>query len=112
MKKFMKKTVSLLMAGAMVILPVTMSVQANQVSNNTKIVNATTKNVFGNAKIKGDGVRIRKGPSTSATIAGTLYKGDRVQAKYQAYGDGLWWYYCKTESGIEGYIATKYIQFD
>ncbi|MDE5781420.1 MAG: SH3 domain-containing protein [Lachnospiraceae bacterium] len=112
MKKFMKKSVSLLMAGAMVFLPVSMSAQAKEVPNNTKIVNTVTEKVFGNAKIKGNGVRIRKGPGTSATVVGLLYKGDRVQADYQAYGDGKWWYHCKTQSGLEGYIAVEYLDFN
>ncbi|MDE6253674.1 MAG: SH3 domain-containing protein [Lachnospiraceae bacterium] len=112
MKKFIKKAVSLLMAGAMVIVPVSMSVQAEEVNNDTEIVNAVSQKEYGNATIKGDGVRIRKSPDTSSTVVGLLYKGDRVQTVYQAYGSGRWWYYCKTQSGLEGYIATEYLDFD
>ena len=112
MKKFIKKSVVLLMAGAMVVLPVTMSVQAKVVSNDTKIVNAVTKKAYGNATITGNGVRIRKTPSTSATILGMLYKGDRVKTGTFCHWDGRDWVYCVTESGIAGYVTTDYIKKD
>ena len=111
MKKLMK-SLSILMMSAMLILPTAISTQAEEINNDTKEVVTYAEAKFGNATINADGVRIRKGPSTSATIVGLLYKGDRVKASYQAYGDGKWFYYIETESGVKGYVVTSYLTFN
>lgn len=130
MKKLIK-TLSILMMSVMLILPAAVSTHAEEVNNDTNEVveyntngaildNSKTNPNFSklarafspNATINANGVRIRKGPSTSATIAGLLYNGDRVKAYYQAYGDGKWFYYIETESGIKGYVVTSYLTFD
>lgn len=111
MKKLIK-TLSILMMSAMMILPAAVSTQAEEVNNDTNEVVTYAKAKFGNATINADGVRIRKGPGTSATIVGLLYKGDRVKTYYQAYGDGKWFYYIETESGVKGYVVTSYLNYD
>ena len=110
MKKF-KKVVSLLMMSAMLVLPTVMPVQAEEVNNiDTKEAVVYNTNKFGNATIKGDGIRIRKEPNTndSTPILGLLYDGNRVEIITQSYSYGTFWYYIKTESGIKGFIQTRY----
>ena len=111
MKKF-KKVLSLLMMSAMLVLPMAMPVQADEIQNNTNEVETYATKKFGNASIKGDGVRIRETSSTTATILGLLYTGDRVQIINQIYSNGSWWYYIKTESGVKGFILTQYAKYD
>ena len=100
------------MMSATLILPVAMPVRAEEVKNNTTEVVTYAKAKYGNATITGDGVRIRKSPSTSATIVGLLYKDDRVQTGAFCHWDGRDWVYCVTKSGLAGYVTTDYIKKD
>lgn len=106
------KTLSILMMSAILILPVFTTVQAEEINNNTTEVVTYAKAKFGNASIKGNGIRLRKGPGTSATILGLLYDGDRIKLIHQEYTNGQWWYYIEIESGLKGYILPKYIRYD
>ncbi|MBD5135816.1 MAG: hypothetical protein HDT39_07625 [Lachnospiraceae bacterium] len=88
MKKFMKKSVSLLMAGAMVIMPITMSAQAKEIDNNTNEINASTYSTIPSgytikATITGDNVNIR---NYSGVSLGHLNKseGDVIYLKSTA----------------------------
>lgn len=110
MKKF-KKTLSLLMISAMLILPISMPVQAKKIDNNTRETVTYNTASYWNAKIIGDGVRIRRSPSTGTdTSIGLLYNGDKVHILNEASGSGLRWYYVETQSGLKGYVAAQYIQ--
>lgn len=113
---------SLLMISALFILITSVPVRAEEIAdNNTNkngIVETAAASSFSTkAKITGDGVRIRKTPSYSGTVLGMLYKGDKVKVDVvrTAYpvinGSMTTWYYCKTESGIVGYIYGSYVQF-
>lgn len=111
MKNF-KRTLSLLLMSAMLILPISVPAHAKEIDNYTKETVTYETASYYNAKITGDGVRIRKSPSTASDSSiGLLYKGDKVHIFYEAYGSGLRWYYVETQSGIKGYVAAQYVQY-
>lgn len=87
------------MAGAMAILPVTMSAQAKGTEVNS------VNSIYSRGTINADGVRVRSTPSTSGTVIGLLYKGDIVEV-LSTTGS---WSYCQTVSGVRGYILSRYI---
>lgn len=114
MKKLIK-TLSILMMSAMLILPAAVSTQAEEVNNNTKeVVEYSTR---ATKTIKGNGVYLRKGPSTSSASLGQLNYGDTVDTSSVVYdASGRKWYRCKVIStksgkldGLEGYVAAQYI---
>ena len=110
--KNLKRIVPLVMAGAMLVSPVSISAQAKETDNTIGI--QTLAKVYGNAKIKGNGVRVRQSPSESGTIVGQLYNGDRVQANGSVVvsASGRKWRYCVSASGLVGFVADEYIQMD
>ena len=110
MKNF-KRTLSLLMMSAMLILPISMPVQAEEIDNYTKEIITYNTASYWNAKITGDGVRIRKGASLSTDVLGHLYTGDKVHVFFETDGSGLRWCYIETQSGITGYVAAQYVQY-
>lgn len=98
MKRFIKKSVLLLVAGAMTVIPVTMpaQVQAKEVG---------IQSVYSYGVITANGVKMRSTPSSSGTALALLDKGERVQIISVSSG----WCYCQTTSGIRGYVASQYV---
>lgn len=63
-------------------------------------------------QVTGDGVRVRSKPSTSASVVGLLYRGDRVQynPEYSTVtADGYVWVPIFNGS-VTGWVADSYIQ--
>ncbi len=110
MKKLVK-TLSILMMSAILILPVSMPVQAEEIDNDTNESVTYDIAAYWNAKITGDGVNIRYGASLSTAVLGQLYTGDLVHVFYETDGSGLRWCYIRTHSGITGYVAAQYVQY-
>jgi hypothetical protein len=51
-------------------------------------------------------LNVREGPRTDAEVAGKLSEGDVVCLTRPAlFGDEFRWWYARSESGIEGYVA-------
>ncbi len=61
------------------------------------------------AEITGNGVRIRKTASTSATVLGLLYKGDVVTVHRLFTNSSGNWAYITSSKGIVGYISATYV---
>ena len=118
MKKF-KKVLSLLMMSAMLVLPMAMPVQAEEVDNNAKdnVVSAVTARASytSPATITGNNVALRSAPSLNASIKLYLQKGNSVHVdknNLEQSSDGKWWYPCKyTKNGnvYYGYVAAQYV---
>ncbi|MBD5136389.1 MAG: SH3 domain-containing protein [Lachnospiraceae bacterium] len=114
MKKIIKKSVVLLMAGAMVILPVTVSVQAKEVNNDTKEAVEYSTRATRNGTINANNVNLRSGPSMTSKILGQLNKN--VKVKVTSTVTDIYarvWCYCEVLSGpnegLKGYVAEQYI---
>lgn len=62
-------------------------------------------------RITGNGVRIRKTPSTSAEIKGLLYKGDLVTGYETTIKEGYEWMKVESQTtGIIGWVVTSYVE--
>ena len=121
MKKF-KKTVSLIMMSAILVLPTVMPVQAEEIQNTEEVgvvVAAVNKSDFETpAKITGDGVRLRKTPGMDGVILESMEKGEKVlvdtnKSVYVAdQGHLVKWYYCyRTKTKTVGYVYESYVRF-
>ncbi|MDE5781619.1 MAG: SH3 domain-containing protein [Lachnospiraceae bacterium] len=111
MKKFIKKSVSLLMAGAMVVMPASMSVQAKEANNNTtSIATARAYSYTSPALIKGNNVNLRSDKSTSSPSYCQLNNNTSVfvDKNNAEYANGYWWYPCKY-GNLCGFVAAQYI---
>lgn len=64
----------------------------------------------GNASIEGNGVRLRKKPSTSATILELMYLGEPVLVNFDKSRGHVSWYYIKRmKTGTWGWVKRQYI---
>ena len=113
MKKF-KRSLSLLMMSAMLILPISLPAQAKEIDNYTKESVTYNTAKYGNATIIANNVNIRKGPGTSYASLGQLNYGDRIKLSTSIVHDasGRVWQSCYTESGLFGFVALNYVQKD
>ena len=113
MKKF-KRTFSLLMMSAMLILPISIPAQAKEIDNYTKQSVAFNTAKYGNATIIANNVNIRRGPGTSYASLGQLNDGDRIKLSTSIVHDasGRVWQSCYTKSGLYGYVALDYVRKD
>ena len=66
----------------------------------------------GYATVNGNGVRVRSKASTSGTIKGLLYKGDRVFV-YKSYttSDGIWCDIERLSDGLTGFVKRDYLTY-
>lgn len=102
------------MAGAMVILPAAMSVQAEEVNNDTKEVVEYSTRATRNGTVNADNVYLRSGPSMTSKKLGQLNKDDKV--KITSTVTDIYareWYYCEVLSGqntgLKGYVYAQYV---
>lgn len=72
---------------------------------------ASSNYAGGNASVTGDGVRLRKSPSKSATILELMYKGEPVLINYtkSSKGKGSWYYVKRIKTGTWGWVDRNYI---
>ena len=64
----------------------------------------------GNASVAGDGIRLRKSPSKSATILELMYRGEPVLINYtKSSGKGSWFYVKRMKTGTWGWAYRQYI---
>ncbi len=84
-------------------------IQSNSIS--MTVAKASNNYPDGNASVTGDGVRLRKSPSKSATILELMYKGESVLINYtkSGKGKGVWYYVKRMKTGTWGWVSTKYI---
>lgn len=65
------------------------------------------------AYVKGNGVRLRKSPSTSATINGLLYESKKdwvlLNDNYSLNENYIWWEVADSSIGFPGWIVNDYI---
>lgn len=115
MKKF-EKTMFLLMTSVIVILSISMSVQAKEVtdsiSNNvTSITPRIDINYPTPALIKDSNVPLREEPDLSSEVLQTLQQGYFVQINTEdaIEVDGIKWYPCKY-GYVCGYVNAQYVR--
>lgn len=71
---------------------------------------ASSNYAGGNASVMGDGVRLRKSPSKTATILELMYKGEPVLINYTKSSKSKGWYYVKRiKTGTWGWVDKNYI---
>lgn len=77
-------------------------------NNQNTNTNTTTEE---KVKVNANNVRVRKNPTTSASIVATLAKNTSVTRleKKVAYKNGYYWDKIKLSNGTAGYIATNYL---
>lgn len=67
----------------------------------------------GNANVVGDGVRLRKNPSTTATILELMYNNEAVLINYTLSGkkspNKTWFYVKRLKTGTWGWVKASYI---
>lgn len=84
-------------------------VSSNDGPTKTIFVAAAASNYSdGNAHVVGDGVRLRKNPSTSATILELMYRGETVLINYTQ-SKGTWFYVKRMKTGTWGWVKKSYI---
>lgn len=104
----LKRIVPLLMAGAMLVSPVSMSAQAKEIDN-VKYNLYSTQTEW-NGYINTNNVNIRRGPSTSAASLGQIHYGTKVHTSSEVHdASGRTWFYCETSVGLTGFVAAQYI---
>lgn len=69
---------------------------------------ATVARVAYNAKVDGEGVRLRKKPSSSAAVLELMYSGEYVYIDYSV-SYAKWFYLKRTKTGTWGYTNKSYI---
>ena len=80
--------------------------------NNTNIETTQPKQVT--ASIKGTNVNLRKSPGTSSAVVAKLKNGQGVfcSSEPTVKKDGYTWQSVSTKSGLRGWVATKYLNYD
>ncbi|NYI03431.1 SH3 domain-containing protein [Allostreptomyces psammosilenae] len=107
MRPFRSLTVATIATTALV-MPITSTAQAAPTPQQpqTAIVTATSWT----ATVTTNGVRIRSNHSTSSTILGLAYRGQRFTITRSWYGNGATWYYGTNRStGVRGWIHGAYL---
>lgn len=114
--KNLKKAISLLMIGSVLILPTAMSVQAKKAADNTSCNRAsimpTSDSVYTTpAIVTEDNVALRKTSGLSGEVLMMLQKGYFVQidVKNAVEVDGIKWYPCKHGS-VYGFIDANCVR--
>lgn len=112
MKKF-KRIVPLLMAGAMLVSPVSLSAQAKNVDNNKRESAQTivTARAYSSpALIKGNNVAFRRTAGLSGTVLMYLQNNTsiHVDKSKTVSANGMTWYACKY-GNTYGYVAAQYV---
>lgn len=64
------------------------------------------------AYVNANGLRVRSKASTSGTIIGLLYSGDKVKVdRTVTNSEGTWCYIRAVSSGVSGYVSKQYLSF-
>ncbi|MCI8668110.1 MAG: hypothetical protein HFI34_01105 [Lachnospiraceae bacterium] len=114
MKKF-KRTLSLLMMSAMLILPISIPAQAKEITDGsndiTNIAPISDINYATPAIITEDNVAMKDAPGLAGTVLMTLQRAYFIQIdKANAIeSDGILWYPCKY-GYVYGYVAAEYVK--
>lgn len=114
--KNLKRIVPLLMAGAMLVSPVSISAQAKEVGNVNEVVTiASTYSFTGYGQINTNGVNLRAGASTSSTSLGIMAYDETVHIDYSrsvksSNGSYTWLYVKRSNTGQTGYVAAQYVR--
>lgn len=115
MKNF-KKVLSLLIVSTILLLPVSMSTQAKEITDGSKSditnispisdINYTTP-----ALITEDNVPMKDAPGLSGSVLMTLQRGYFIQIDKEnaIESDGIKWYPCK-HGDVYGYVSAEYVK--
>ena len=114
MKKIIKKAICIcaVVVGVSTVAPVTAFAQTDattegDASNSVRAIIAQP-----NGEVTADGVRLRKTPSTTATIVELMYTGETVYvetAKTTTSGGIRWYYVTRIMDGTCGWVSSQYI---
>ncbi|MCU6763535.1 Bacterial SH3 domain [uncultured Roseburia sp.] len=64
------------------------------------------------AYVNANGLRVRSSASTSGTIVGLLYSGDKVKVdRTVTNSEGTWCYIRAVANGVSGYVSKQYLSF-
>ena len=82
---------------------------STDVKHNRSLAKVTTHTA--NGEIINNGVRLRKSPSTSATILELMYDGELIWIDWSAYGSaGLNWHRVqRIKTGTYGWVSKSYV---
>lgn len=82
---------------------------STDVEHNRSLARVTTHTA--NGEIINNGVRLRKSPSTSATILELMYDGELIWIDWSAYGSaGLNWHRVqRIKTGTYGWVSKSYV---
>lgn len=78
-----------------------------EVKNYLEVEDLTSQNLFMKVVTKSSNLNIRKGPGTDFEVIGKAAHHSKVQLIKKMYNG---WYFIKSESGIEGFCSTDYLQ--
>lgn len=78
-----------------------------EVKNYLQVEDLTDKNILMKVATQSSNLNIRKGPGTEFEIVGKAAHNSNVQLIKKMYNG---WYYIKSESGIEGFCSTDFLQ--
>lgn len=89
-------------------MPVKVGNENKSVNNVFNLQKASSKIHLGTGHIKGDGVRFRKGPSTSSTILGLFTNGETVDVYYHSDCPSEWFYVYRRKTKQYGFVHSNY----
>lgn len=87
------------------------AIESQQVQASSNEISSITPLSADTGIINANGVYVRRTPSSSGTVVGSLNKGDEVELSDTKYsGSGYTWYYViSIRTGLSGYVQSQYI---
>ncbi len=115
MKKIIKKVICIcaVVVGVSTVAPVTAFAQTDATTQQDASNSTRAVIVVPNAEVTGDGVRLRKTPSTTGTILKLMYYGETVNvnlSKTTTSGGIKWYYVIRVKDGTCGWVSSQYIE--
>ena len=83
------------------------SIEAQVVVPESEVYATVTRSAY-NGLVDGDGVRLRRTPSSSGTIVALMYDGEKVLIVPNA-STNNWYYLERVKTGVYGFANKKYI---
>lgn len=114
MKNVIKKVMCIcaVVVGISTVAPVTAFAQTDVATQGDASNSTRATVVIPNGEVTGDGVRLRKTPSTSGTVLELMYSGETVfvdKSKATTSGGTKWYYVTRILDGTEGWVSSQYI---
>lgn len=113
----LKKALSVLTVSAMLILPVSLPVQATEMNHNTNNEATTTASTYsftGYGQINANGVHLRAGAGTNTTSLGLMSYNETVHIDYSksvsSNGTYTWLFVKRSNTGQTGYVSAQYVR--